>query len=48
VRDRESIYDLRYGKRCDMGIIGMLEFHRMLARLVEIYVAPVERDYLAY
>jgi hypothetical protein len=31
-----------------MGIIGMFEFQRMLAHLVEIYVAPVERDYRTY
>jgi hypothetical protein len=31
-----------------MGIIAMLEFHRTLACLAEIYVAPVERDYWTY
>lgn len=31
-----------------MGLIGMLEFHRALARLIEVYVAPAERDYWTY
>ena len=31
-----------------MGIIGMLEFQRALARLYESYIAPVERDYWVY
>jgi hypothetical protein len=31
-----------------MGIIGLLEFHTTPARLVEIYIVPVESDYWAY
>ena len=38
----------RTEKLGNMGILGMLEFHKALARLVEIYVPPVERDYWAY
>ena len=43
-----SVYGSRHGKGCAMGIIGLLEFHRTLAYLAEVYTVPVERDYWAY
>ena len=43
-----SLLALSYRKVGNMGIVGILEFHKALARLVEIYVPPVERDYWAY
>jgi hypothetical protein len=48
VGGRGSLLALSYRKVGNMGIVGILEFHKALARLVEIYVPPVERDYWAY
>jgi len=32
----------------NLGIIGMLDFQKVLARLTDTYIAPAERDYWTY
>ena len=48
-RSVAAIEDRRKGKVAPtMGMIGLLELQKALARLSEPYVAPVEHDYWVY
>ena len=47
-REGQALHSVHEATPETLGIIGMLEFQKTLARLTEPYVAPAERDYRTY